>query len=343
MPQKPNPPAMIRVSGLRKVYDGKTAIDDVSFEIGTGEIVGLLGLNGAGKSTVLKIFGAMLLPTSGKASVGGHSVEDDPHAVRKLIGYLPDQPPLYDEMPVRTYLEYVAGLKGLDCKSAKAAADTAIERTNLSEVAWTPLGSLSHGYRQRAGIAQAIVHNPKVVILDEPINGLDPLQIVEMRDLINSLRSDHTVILSSHILSEITRTCDRILIIDRGRVTAQGSEKDLRERIQARQLIHVELAAGKGDDERTVQSLIGNLEHLRGISNIDQRGRHLTIQTTEDNRPMIAKTIVDSGVGLAGLHRQDDGLESLFMKLVQSSADPHMDSNSRSATDHLQTQGAARD
>ncbi len=310
---------MIRVHNLRKVYEGKTAIDDVSFEIQKGEIVGLLGLNGAGKSTILKILGAMLLPTAGSAQVGGHSVEDEPHEVRKLIGYLPDQPPLYDEMPVGSYLEYVAGLKGLDRRTAKSAASAAIERTNLKEVAWSPLGSLSHGYRQRAGIAQAIVHNPKVVILDEPINGLDPLQIVEMRDLINGLRQDHTVILSSHILSEITRTCDRIMIIDRGCVTAQGSERELRDRIQSRQTVSIELAGG---DDHGIQNLANQLGHIPGVTNVHTVGRNVTLQTSDENRPTIAKMVVEagaeSGIGLAGLARLDDGLESLFMRLIHA-------------------------
>jgi len=310
---------MILVQGLRKIYDGKTAIDDVSFEIKKGEIVGLLGLNGAGKSTVLKILGAMLLPTAGTATVGGHSVEDEPHEVRKLIGYLPDQPPLYDEMAVRPYLEYVAGLKGLDRKTAKSAAGIAIERTNLTDVAWTPLGALSHGYRQRAGIAQAIVHNPKVVILDEPINGLDPLQIVEMRDLINALRQDHTVILSSHILSEITRTCDRIMIIDRGCVTAQGSERELRDRIHSRQTVSVELAGG---DETEITALAARVAQIGGVTNVRASGRNITLQTSDENRPAIARLVVESGaasgIGLAGLTRLDDGLESLFMRLIHS-------------------------
>lgn len=309
---------MVEVRGLRKIYGDKTAISDVTFEIGQGEIVGILGLNGAGKSTVLKILGAMLLPSAGEARVGGHSIEDNPDEVRKLIGYLPDQAPLYDEMPVKTYLEYVAGLKGLDAKAARSAAESAMERTNLTDVAWSPLGSLSHGFRQRAGIAQAIVHNPRLVILDEPINGLDPLQIVEMRDLINSLRHDHTVILSSHILSEITRTCDRILIIDQGRVTAQGSERDLRDRIHSRQTISIELAGG---DDPSIHALVTRLASIGGVSNLRAQGRTISLQTHDDNRPVIARTVVESGIGLAGLTRQDDGLESLFMKLVSGGKD----------------------
>jgi len=313
---------MVQVQGLRKVYGDKTAIDDVTFEIGQGEIIGILGLNGAGKSTVLKVLGAMLLPTSGEARVGGFSIEDEPDEVRKLIGYLPDQAPLYDEMPVKSYLEYIAGLKGLDAKTARLAAESAMARTNLENVAWSPLGSLSHGFRQRAGIAQAIVHSPKLVILDEPINGLDPLQIVEMRDLINSLREKHTVILSSHILSEITRTCDRILIIDRGRVTAQGSERELRERIHSRQTVVVELAGElAGSDGHSVDELVKRIEGIAGVTNVSVRGRLISLQTPDENRPVIARMVVESGIGLAALTRQDDGLESLFMKLVSGAND----------------------
>jgi len=214
---------MITVRGLSKYYAGEPAIEDVSFSIESGEIVGLLGLNGAGKSTILKILGCFLMPSGGSAEVSGHSIEDNPDLVRSVIGYLPDTPPLYNEMTVRKYLSYVAQLK--DVKSdVDEHVRSAMSQTNLDEVADVVIGNLSHGFRQRVGIAQAIVHRPKVLILDEPINGLDPVQIVEMRDLIISLKKKHTVILSSHILSEITKTCDRILIVDKGKLVAESSQ-----------------------------------------------------------------------------------------------------------------------
>lgn len=310
---------VVRVKNLRKVYGTHTALEDVSFEVRPGEIVGLLGLNGAGKSTILKILGAMLTPTSGIVEVGGYSVEDCPYEVRQMLGYLPDEPPLYDEMTVRNYLGFVAGVKGMSKRSVPEAVEEAITQTNLGDVADKILGALSHGYRQRVGIAQAIVHHPKIVILDEPINGLDPLQIVEMRDLINSLRTKHTVLLSSHILSEITRTCDRILIIDRGRVSAQGSETELRNRIQSHMTITVELA-GKHDRE-SIEAVSETLKSLPSVTSIETDQRWLKIQTTEDSRPEIARAIVQSGYDLAGLSRLDGGLESLFVKLIQTDTD----------------------
>ncbi len=308
---------MIEVQGLRKVYDGKAAISDVSFAISQGQIVGLLGLNGAGKSTVLKILGAMLMPTSGTATVGGYSVEHFPQDVRRLIGFLPDQPPLYDEMLVHDYLVFVAGLKGMSIRAAKVAADQAIERTNLTDVAWDSIESLSHGFRQRTGIAQAIVHRPKVVILDEPINGLDPLQIVEMRDLILSLRGEHTVLLSSHILSEITQTCDRILVIDRGRVSAEGSEDELRHRIKGRHNIAAEIAL---QDLSRIAEIKEKIERIVAVISTAIDGTRISIQADGDCRSEVARTIVDTGVGLTGLSREDDGLEHVFMKLVQKGA-----------------------
>ncbi|MEY4630410.1 MAG: hypothetical protein RIQ81_530 [Pseudomonadota bacterium] len=308
---------MIHVEKLRKVYDGRPAIEDVTFEIAQGQTVGLLGLNGAGKSTVLKILGAMLMPSSGTARVGGFSIEDSPQEVRRLIGFLPDQPPLYDEMSVRDYLKFVAGLKGITSAKAASAADAAIDRTNLADVANDPIESLSHGFRQRTGIAQAIVHQPKVVILDEPINGLDPLQIVEMRDLILALRGDHTIILSSHILSEITRTCDRIMVIDGGRVSAEGSEAELRSRMQGRHNIDVEIA---NPDHPAAARISGTLQGIKGVQEVSVQGHTISIQASDDCRSEIARAVVESGVGLNGLLRRDDGLESLFMKLVQKGA-----------------------
>jgi len=214
---------MITVRGLSKYYAGVPAIEDVSFSIEDGEIVGLLGLNGAGKSTILKILGCFLMPSSGTAEVSGYSIEDSPDKVRSVIGYLPDTPPLYNEMTVRKYLSYVARLKDVKT-NIDQHVQSAMSQTNLDEVGDVVIGNLSHGFRQRVGIAQAIVHQPKVLILDEPINGLDPVQIVEMRDLIVSLKKKHTVILSSHILSEITKTCDRILIVDKGKLVAESTQ-----------------------------------------------------------------------------------------------------------------------
>lgn len=308
--------ALISAQNLSKYYGDHAAIEGVSFQIQEGEIVGLLGLNGAGKSTILKILGSFLLPSAGSASIGGRSVEEDADAVRTLIGYLPDTPPLYDEMRVVPYLRYVARLKSIPASRVDERVEYVIGKTNLQDVAWQPLGELSHGFRQRVGIAQALVHDPKVLILDEPINGLDPVQIVEMRDLILSLRGKHTVILSSHILSEITKTCDRILIIDRGRLVAEGNEAELERRWARTMRIHVEVRGGS--------ALEGAFSKLSGVSAVKsvvtQSGAtRYTLSCEDDVRAQIAKKVVTDGGELLELSRDGDGLEAVFMKLVKSS------------------------
>lgn len=307
--------ALISAQGLCKYYDGYAAVEGVSFEIKEGEIVGLLGLNGAGKSTILKMLGSFLLPSAGTATVDGRSVEEDADKVREVIGYLPDTPPLYDEMRVVPYLQYVARLKNVCEKDVDAFVEDAIAKTNLQEVAWQPLGELSHGFRQRVGIAQALVHRPKVLILDEPINGLDPVQIVEMRDLILSLRGRHTVILSSHILSEITKTCDRILIIDRGRLVAEGNEAAL-EHAWARNLrVQVEFKGGN-DVESGLRSIPG----IKELKTSPGHGGSIRIlfECESDVRAQMATTIVSSGAALLEISREGDGLETVFMKLVKN-------------------------
>lgn len=196
---------MIQVEGLTKYYGERAAIRDLSFTIDKGEVIGFLGLNGAGKSTTLKVLGCVLLPTSGRVLIDGFDVARDPHEIRKRIGFLPDTPPLYDEMTVTGYLEFVAQLRGVGKSVLAAHVDDAMHKTSLTDRKDDVIGSLSHGYRQRVGVAQALVHNPKLLILDEPTSGLDPVQIVEMRELIQKLKGEHTVLVSSHILGEIGR------------------------------------------------------------------------------------------------------------------------------------------
>jgi ABC-2 type transport system ATP-binding protein len=306
---------MIVAENLTKYYSGHRAIEGVSFKINDGEIVGLLGLNGAGKSTILKILGCFLLPSAGRATVSGHSVDVDPQKVRRVIGYLPDTPPIYDEMTVESYLRYVARLKDVSAGECDGRVRAAMDDTNTTGVRAQRLGELSHGYRQRVGIAQALVHRPKVLILDEPINGLDPVQIVEMRDLILSLRGRHTVVLSSHILSEITKTCDRILIVDQGKLVAEGSEAELAGRMARTMRLTCEV-------ERLAPGLDATVGKLAGVTavkaeNLGAGGCRLLVDTERDVRAQVAKTIVDAGVGLVGLTKTDAGLESLFMKLIK--------------------------
>lgn len=307
---------MIVAENLSKSYAGHQAIGGISFTIGEGEIVGLLGLNGAGKSTILKILGCFLLPSGGSARVAGYSVDESPHEIRKLIGYLPDTPPLYDEMRVDAYLRYVAKLKNVQAGEVDGRVAEVMGKTNLRGVFDTRLGELSHGFRQRVGIAQALVHNPRVLILDEPINGLDPVQIVEMRDLITSLRGQHTVVLSSHILSEITRTCDRILIVDQGRLVAEGSEAELSGTAAKSMRIVC-------DVERVPAGLVQGLKGLGGVLDVEMGvvtpsgGQRLVVVASGDMRAQIAQHLVGASAGLVGLSRAEAGLEALFMKLIQ--------------------------
>ncbi len=308
---------MIIAENLTKTYPGRKAIDNVTFTIRGGEIVGLLGLNGAGKSTILKILGCFLMPSAGKAQVGGFSVDENPQAIRRLIGYLPDHPPLYDEMNVHSYLTYVARLKSVPSSEVASKVDHAMGVTNLTKVKEVALGELSHGFRQRVGIAQAIVHQPKVIILDEPINGLDPVQIVEMRDLITSLRGKHTVILSSHILSEITKTCDRILIVDQGQLIAEGSEAELSSQLAQQQKLSIEV-------ETFSESLQKKLAGLPGITNLKVQGssensrfQKIYLESQGDLRSKISELIVNEKAGLLGMVRLEAGLEGVFLKLIK--------------------------
>src|SRR6476469_10168301 len=222
---------MIKDKGLTKYYGELAAVRELDFSIDRGEVIGFLGLNGAGKTTALKILGCVLLPTAGDVKVDGIDIARDPHEVRRRIGFLPDTPPLYNDMTVGRYLKFAAELRGVVGSEADKAVTEAEEKTATREVHDRPIFSLSHGYRQRVGVAQALVHRPKLLILDEPTSGLDPVQIVEMRQLIRSLRGSHTILLSSHNLPEISQTCDRLLVIQNGEIVAQDTEQELAKRL----------------------------------------------------------------------------------------------------------------
>ena len=302
---------MIEVRSITKAYGEKKAVSNLSFAIKEGEIVGLLGLNGAGKSTILKTLGTLLPATEGEAFIAGFSVSEQPEEVRRHIGYLPDTPPLYDEMTIRRYLEFVAKLKGVTRHQLKEYVDKALAQTHLTDVQHQKLSDLSHGYRQRTNIAQALVHRPKVLILDEPINGLDPVQIVEMRDLILSLRVDHTVILSSHILSEITRTCDRILVIDQGKLVAEGTEQQLRGKAHDEFDVRVQVVG----EIKSLTKLLSSLPGITTLRTLD--ASTLALSCTEELRPAIARLAVENEMQLLTLDRREAELETLFLKLVR--------------------------
>jgi ABC-2 type transport system ATP-binding protein len=305
---------MIQVKGLTKYYGEHAAIHDLNFDIQRGEVIGFLGLNGAGKTTTLKILGCVLLPTAGEVTVDGIDIARDPHEVRRRIGLLPDTPPLYNEMTVGRYLRFVAELRGVAAGDAAAAVTEAEEKTALRDKHDDLISSLSHGYRQRVGVAQALVHKPKLLILDEPTSGLDPVQIVEMRSMIRALRGEHTILLSSHILSEISQTCDRLLVIQKGEIVAQGTEQDLATQLGGGGTIEVEVAGAASRAVEVVKTVtgIGACRVLRDADGVAL----LSLEGSPDLRPKVARALVQNGIDLLRIDRGAARLESIFLKLT---------------------------
>ena len=303
---------MIEVDGLTKYYGEHAAIRDLSFSIGKGEVIGFLGLNGAGKSTTLRVLGCVLLPTAGRVRIDGIDLSAEPHEVRKRIGFLPDVPPLYNEMTVGGYLAFVAQLRGVPHADVEKCVREAEEKTALADMHDELVGTLSHGYRQRVGLAQAMVHRPALLILDEPTSGLDPVQIVEMRKLIRALKGEHTVLLSSHILSEISQTCDRLLVIHEGVIVGQGSEQELSKGSGA--AIEVEVA-GAGDKAKTA------LQAVEGVRAVDivrsgDGAAQLRVQAPAELRPAVVRALVGANVDVLRVDRAASQLESIFMQLT---------------------------
>ncbi len=311
---------MIEVKGLTKYYGEHAAIHDLNFSIASGEVIGFLGLNGAGKTTTLKVLGCVLLPTAGEVTVDGLDIARDPHEVRRRIGFLPDTPPLYGEMTVGRYLTFAAELRGVAGTAAARAVAEAEEKTATREVHEQLISSLSHGYRQRVGVAQALVHKPKLLILDEPTSGLDPVQIVEMRSTIKALRGEHTILLSSHILSEISRTCDRLLVIQHGEIVAQGTEQELATQLGGGGTIEVEVAGPSAraiEAARTVTG-IGECTVMRESDGVAL----LSLQGAPDLRPKVARALVGNGIDLLRIDRGAARLESIFLKLTKEPERP---------------------
>src|SRR5258705_493932 len=241
---------MISVKDLSKRYARNTAVDHISFEVEKGQIVGFLGPNGAGKTTTMRVLTCFLPPTSGTATVAGFDVLEAPMEVKKRIGYLPEAPPLYLEMRTAEYLTFVGRLKGLSGADLRQRVDAVCDRCAVGDVKNKLLGKLSKGYRQRVGLAQAIIHNPDVLILDEPTAGLDPKQINETRDLIKSLAGDHTIILSTHILPEVSQTCEQVIIINNGKVVATESVSNLQGRTRSDESVMLDIGARNGNVDR---------------------------------------------------------------------------------------------
>ena len=301
---------MIEVKGLTKIYGGLTAIDDVSFSVGKGEILGFLGPNGAGKTTTMRILSGSLGATKGTAAIAGFEVHDKPREVKKRLGYMPEFPPLYTSMTVIAYLNFAASIKGVARTRRKAAVERSMELCGLTRSRKRVIGQLSKGYRQRVGLAQALVHDPEILILDEPTSGLDPAQISEVRRVIKGLAGEHTVILSTHILPEVTMTCDRVIIIDRGRIIAEDSEQGLARRMLEQRSLMVRVARPDG-------ACADALAAVGGVQTVEaDEDRYLLQVGDADPCEQVSRTVVEGGWGLLEQRLESASLEEIYLKLV---------------------------
>ena len=313
---------MITVKDLTKKYARTVAVDQISFAVEKGQIVGFLGPNGAGKTTTMRMLTCFLPPSSGTATVAGFDVLEQPLEVKRRIGYLPETPPLYPEMETTEYLTFVGKLKGLSGSQLKQRVDFVCERCAISDVKKKILGKLSKGYRQRVGLAQAIIHNPDVLILDEPTAGLDPKQINETRDLIKGLAGDHTIILSTHILPEVEQTCQQVIIINKGKLVATDSVENLQARARGSESVLVEVAGRNGNlDLPAVQK---RLEQIRGVGRVEYKTSHANRSVFEVEsqkgfvRGDLARAVVEAGWDLNELRPAAMSLEEIFLQLTGS-------------------------
>jgi ABC-2 type transport system ATP-binding protein len=306
---------MIHVEGLTKKYGRATAVNDISFHIKKGEVVGLLGPNGAGKTTTMKILTCFISATSGKASIDGHDTFDEPLKVRQQIGYLPESCPLYHDMDVRGYLEFAAEVRGVEASRRKAAVDRVISDCDLGKVTYKLIGHLSKGYRQRVGLAQALIHDPKVLILDEPTSGLDPNQIRDILKLISELGQEKTVIHSTHILSEVEATSDRVLIINNGQIVAQGTPRELMARSSGT-TVYVTV---KGGESQAALAGAGFARKVEKLGDAQDGFVRLALQGN-DNRDVsvdVFRMAVEKGWLLSELKAETASLEDVFAKLTR--------------------------
>jgi len=308
---------VIEVQHLTKRYGPTTAVDDVSFRVEKGEVLGFLGPNGAGKTTTMRVLTGYMPPTEGKAIVAGYDVFDQPIEAKRRTGYLPETPPLYPEMTVRDYLLFVSKIKGVPRADRKARVGDVMERTRIADMARRHCGKLSKGYRQRVGLAQALLHNPEVLILDEPTAGLDPKQIIETRELIKQLGGDHTVILSTHILPEVSQTCQRVVIINKGRVVAVDTPDNLTARVRGSETMLVQVDAPVAGD---VRAALQTVPGVTDVSLADTRGQvgsyEVNSESGRDVRPYLASAIVSRGWGLLELRPLRMSLEEIFLHLT---------------------------
>jgi ABC-2 type transport system ATP-binding protein len=306
---------VIEARNLTKYYGDHLAVENASFEVKKGEIVGFLGPNGAGKTTTLRMLTGYIPPSRGTATIAGYDVQDHPLEARRHLGYLPETVPLYTDMTVWDYLTFFGQLRGLRGRKLAARLDEVLQVCHLEEEADTIIGKLSKGYRQRVGLAQALLHEPEVLVLDEPTIGLDPLQVVETRQLIRALGKEHTIILSSHILPEVSMLCQRVIIMDRGRIVAVDTPERLSARISG--IGHI-LAEVRGP----AQEVASLLRQVPGVRSVSWEGAHdqatftIEMEPDQDLRPRVAALIVRSGWDLLQLQRQSLTLEDIFVRLT---------------------------
>lgn len=303
---------MIEVVGITKNFDQIRAVSNVSFTVEEGQVLGFLGVNGAGKTTTLDILCGCLGPDEGSVKICGYDIGTDPRAAKSLLGYLPDDPPLHLDMTVYNYVRYVAEIRRVSHKKSDKSVKLALDKLGLLESCQRIIGNLSKGYRQRVGIAAAIVHEPKVLVLDEPTEGLDPSQISNIRELIKELSSDHTILLSSHILSEVEAMCDRILIIDRGQIVAGGTHGELKEQINKKS--HQFKVTIKERSSNLVEVLRG-FDYDFDFKVLDEHTILLTM-VDEKNLDVVLSVIVSNKFGLRSLHHYKSSLEEIFMELT---------------------------
>lgn len=313
---------MIKVEGLTKRYARHIAVDNISFEVGKGQIVGFLGPNGAGKTTTMRVLTCFLPPSSGTVRVGDFDVLEQPMEVKKRIGYLPETPPLYPEMEVSEYLDFVGRLKGLRGEQLAKRVNEVAERCSVADVKSKLIAKLSKGYRQRVGLAQAIIHNPDVLILDEPTSGLDPQQIIETRDLIKELAGSHTIILSTHILPEVEQICERVIIIAKGKLVATDTVANLTSRLRGAETVSLEVTARNGValSSGEVQA---KLEQVAGVSRVASKSARdgalafmIESQQGQHVRPELARAVIEAGWNLNELHAVGLSLEEIFLELT---------------------------
>ncbi len=305
---------MIEVEGLTKYYGYLPAISDLFFTIGQGEVVGFLGPNGAGKTTTLKILTCYLPPTSGQARINGFDVYQDSLKVREQVGYLPESVPLYTEMTVERFLSFAAKAKGVESSRIKVSVNKALNDCGLENVRGRIIGHLSKGFKQRVGLAQALLNNPPVLILDEPTIGLDPTQVVEIRQMIRSLGQERTIILSTHVLPEVSQVCQKVIIINRGRIVAIDTVANLKSQIQTSRRVHLTI---QGPEEEVFKALTARPGILKAERHDDGQGRFVVeMDKDQDIRADLARSIIEQGWGLLEMRSQELSLEEVFVQLV---------------------------